>query len=367
MAGHGRFRRRSWRGEGTLTVNGSTTTKYHPWSAQECTDIVGEPDLPHPLDIFRDEFTKVGLINTTDPSSFAQMVNYPFDNQGIFGGHSTNPAVPNDTATITEVMAKTNPSRPDVSIPQLIGEMKDIPSMLHAKGRKTIEGLPRSSSVEFNFGWQPLIDDLLKMANFTAQVDLRLDELTRLHSNNGLSRNRTVFRTTTLSQEAPTAFQTAWGHSVGGFVAYRNDTRKWGSVNWITPVPFNGTRGQLASKARLLVHGWDASPAAIASTLWELLPWSWFIDYFANIGDYLNANRNGAGAVASMGCVMHHRRTVATQVLTSVSSNCVASAGVHVLDQKSRVLVASGITATMPFLSARQLVTLSSLAQSLKG
>jgi len=367
MTGYGRFRRKVWRGLGYLTVNGGTSTQYHPWSAQDCTDIVGEPDLPHPLDIFHDEYQQVGVINTKNPHDFAVMVNYPFDNQGFYGGHSVDPSVPNDTATITDVMAKTNPSRPEVSLPQFIAELRDIPAMLHLKGKKTIEGLPRSSAIEYNFGWSPLIQDLLKMADFTGQVDRRLQELEGLHSNNGLSRSRTVFRETVLSREPNTAFQTAWSHSVGGFVTYRNDTRKWGSVNWIPTVPFKGTRGELQSLARLMVHGWDASPGALASTLWELIPWSWFSDYFFNVGDYLAANRNGVGAVAQMACVMHHKRTVATQVLTSVSNNCIATAGTHVIDQKSRVLATAGITATMPFLSIGQLVTMSSLASSLKG
>jgi hypothetical protein len=321
--------------------------------------------MPHPLDIFHDMYTQVGVINTTDPSSFAKMVNYPFDNQGFYGGHSVAPTVPNDTATITEVLAKTNPSRPEVSIPQLLGELRDIPSMLRAKGRAHGSGSSSSSAVGFNFGWAPFIQDLLKMANFTAQVDARLQELRGLHSNNGLSRSRTVFRQTVLSREPNTAFQTAWSHSVGGFVTYRNDTRKWGSVNWIPEVPFKGTDGELASLARRIVHGWELTPAGALSTIWELLPWSWFIDYFFNVGDFLDANRNGVGAVAQMACVMHHRRTVATQVLTSVSANCKATAGTHVIDQKSRVLATAGITATMPLLSAGQLVTLSSLAQSL--
>lgn len=366
MAGHGRFRRQVFRsGPGSLTVNGGTVSVDHPWSARECTDIVGEPDLPHPLEIFRDEYTRVGTITTVDPSAFAQLKDYPFENQGIFPGHNIDPLLPSDTAVITETMAKTNPSRPEVSIPQFIAELRDIPGMLHLKGRKTIEGIPRSSAIEYNFGWSPLIQDLLKMADFTSHVDKRLKELKGLHSNKGLSRGFTSFSTTVKNREPDTTFNSAWSHGLGGHIAYEGTVKKWGSVHWIPEVPFEGTDGDLARQARLLVHGWDISPGAIASTLWELIPWSWFADYFGNVGDYLASQRNGANAIASMGCVMEHHRTVATQVLYPHAPHFVATAGSHLLDQKYRVLVTAGLSATVPFLSIGQLVTMSSLAQSL--
>jgi hypothetical protein len=30
-----------------------------------------------------------------------------------------------------------------------------------------------------------------------------------------------------------------------------------------------------------------------AASLWEALPWSWLVDYFINVGDYLDASRGG--------------------------------------------------------------------------
>jgi hypothetical protein len=354
-------------------------------SASDCTDIVGDPDFPHPLDIFHDVYDQVGVINTTDPSTFAQLKNYPFENQAFYGGHNVDPVVPNDTETITKTMARTNPSRPEVSVPQFLAELRDIPGMLHIKGRKTIEGLPGSSAIEQNFGWNPLIDDLKKMANFTAHVANRRAELYNLHSSKGLSRGLTVFSETVKNSEPPTTFNSAWGHPVGGYVTYTGFTRKWGSVHWIPSLPEQrGAFGALPENenikltfeqkarlesftqdARFLVHGWDLSGAAIASTIWELIPWSWLSDYFFNVGDYLAANRNGANVIAEMACVMHHHRTVAQQVVTSSFPWFSTTAGKHRIDQKVRRLATAGITAVVPFLSIGQLVTMSSLAQSL--
>jgi hypothetical protein len=372
-------------GPGYLSVNGGTVEVPHPWSASECTDIIKDFGGVHPLEIFHDVWDQVGTITTTDPSTFAQLKNYPFENQAIFPGHNIDPVVPSDTEVITKTMARTNPSRPEVSIPQFLAELRDIPAMLHLKGRKTIDGLPGSSAVEQNFGWNPLIDDLKKMSAFTAHVANRRAELYNLHASKGLSRGMTAFSETVKNNEPPTTFNSAWGHPVGGFVSYTGFVKKWGSVHWIPSLPSQrGAFGALPENenikltveqtsrlnsytqdARFLVHGWDSSAAAIASTLWELIPWSWLADYFFNVGDYLAANRNGANAVAELGCVMTHHRTVAQQVVTSSWPWFTTVAGRHRIDQKYRVLATAGITATVPFISIGQLVTMSSLAQSL--
>jgi hypothetical protein len=195
----------------------------------------------------------------------------------------------------------------------------------------------------------------------------------------------TVFSETVKNSEPPTTFNSAWGHPVGGYVTYTGFTRKWGSVHWIPSLPEQrGAFGALPENenikltfeqkarlesftqdARFLVHGWDLSGAAIASTIWELIPWSWLSDYFFNVGDYLAANRNGANVIAEMACVMHHHRTVAQQVVTSSFPWFSTTAGKHRIDQKVRRLATAGITAVVPFLSIGQLVTMSSLAQSL--
>lgn len=337
------------------------------------------------MDIYREVYEPAGSITTIDSSKPYQLKNYPFENQAFWPFHNIDPVVPNDTATITETMAKTNPSRPEVSLPQFIAELRDIPGMLHIKGRKTIEGLPGSSAIAQNFGWNPLIDDLKKMGQFAAHVANRRAELYNLHSSKGLSRGMTVFSTTVKNNEPPATFNSAWDHPVTGFVSYTGSVKKWGSVHWIPDRPeHRGSFSPLSEdenvkltasqtrelesygqQARLLVHGWDSSLAALASSAWEVLPWSWLADYFANIGDFLAANRNGANAIAQMACVMEHHKTVAQQNILWHPPWLRAVAGTRRLENKSRRLATAGVTISMPFLSIGQLVTMSSLAQSL--
>jgi hypothetical protein len=262
-------------------------------------------------------------------------------------------------------MARTNPSRPEVSIPQLLVELRDIPGMLHLKGVTHSQKKSSSSAAEYNFGWGALIQDLLKLADFTGQVDRRLAELEALHSKRGLRRRYTVFNET-YRGSSPTTFQSAYSVSIGGSVDWVTQWRRWGSVQWIPSVPFKGTQGDLKQLARQIVHGWDFSAQGMTASLWNLLPWSWFSDYFFNLGDYLDSQRNGVGAIAQIGCVMTYAGTHYSQRVTvSSPANVRASPGYYVYEQKLRALGTAGLSATVPFLSGGQLVTLSSIAQSL--
>lgn len=351
-------------GNGTFLGNLS-----YPSDQETCIDSILKSDGSiYPFSVERFQWVRVGTFTTVNypPYKSYAFVNAPFTNQGVTYSHRVIPSFPSATAAITDVQAATNPSRPEVSIPTALGELRDLPSMLQKRGVDHRQGRSSSSAAEYNFGWGPLLDDARKLFDFTGQVDRRLKELEALHES-GLRRKRTTFNLSYAGQTASTAFQTAYSHSVGGYVKWVQQSKQWGSVSWIPEVPFTGTNGELASLARHLIHGWDRSSGAIASTIWNLLPWSWAADYFFNLGDYLDSQRNGAGAIAQLGCVMQHSRTVQTQVITSAATypgECIAKSGCFVYETKSRVLATAGLSTVVPFLSARQLVTLSSIASS---
>lgn len=353
-------------GTRTYWKGGPVTTVYHPQSVSTCIDIVGNYPNPNPLEITHRRWGKVGTF-TRPPQPWVvySFSNYPFDNQGINGVHPVSPSIPSVTATITETQARTNPSRPEVSVPGFLGELRDIPGMLHLKGNAHAKSRSSSSAVAYNFGWGALISDLLKLADFTEQVDKRLRELEALHSKRGLRRKWTPFDES-YAGSSSTAFQTAWSQYISGFTDYVHRTRRWGSVQWVPSVPFFGTNGDLAALARRTVHGWGIDGGTISATMWNLLPWSWFADYFFNLGDYLDSQRNSVGAIAQIGCVMTLRSTTWKQRIVSVSSPEISvTPGYFTFEQKFRVLASAGLSATVPFLSGGQLVTLASIAQSL--
>jgi hypothetical protein len=115
------------------------------------------------------------------------------------------------------------------------------------------------------------------------------------------------------------------------------------------------------------VHGWDSSGGGVSAALWEALPWSWFIDYFGNIGDYLNANKNAVGASATNACYMRQidKEWSYGPFDISYATGFTCKAGSYKETTKERFLGLATLTASMPMLSHKQLSTLSSIAFNL--
>jgi hypothetical protein len=101
------------------------------------------------------------------------------------------------------------------------------------------------------------------------------------------------------------------------------------------------------------------------STVWELIPWSWLIDWDTNVGTFLQASRNIIPAQLTTCVVMLHTRTEwSSPGLTGVSNNNrYKLQPIQIIREgKTRTSVSPSVTAQFPFLSGNQLGILASLA-----
>jgi hypothetical protein len=219
------------------------------------------------------------------------------DNHGV-NPTSLNPTLPSSDTDFSSYGASAwnryKPAKPSTGMLQFIIEAKDLPRLLKARldGIKTISDVYLAAT----YGWGPLLSDIKAMLHYVDKVNEAIDFFyrnagkvirrkgpvdhtivndvvqdlsgqatycgltTRLNGRLGYPANYSKCRTVTVR----TVERTVWFS--GGFVFW-----------------FNGkppSRTTLA--ARLL--GLQVTPALI----WEVLPWSWLIDWFYNIGDVLN-------------------------------------------------------------------------------
>jgi hypothetical protein len=250
-----------------------------------------------------------------------------------------------------------------VSVPNFLFELKDIPEMLYLKGVKLAQR--RGNSVaEQNFAWGALIDDLKKLTDFTGQVNNRVKELNALHSSRGLRRKRTVFDATAKATDENVYFH-SFEVVCRGRVEKHTSHKIWVSVRWEPDHVNIPSADELVSLARRVVHGWSVDSGTIGSVIWQATPWSWFSDYFFNMGDFLKASRNSVGAIPFC-CVMEQLETNHQQVIEFTSPGITGHPSKSSFVQKNRTLATAGLTATMPFLSAQQLTTLAGIAANLK-
>lgn len=257
-------------GHVTITFNGSNAgsqtilpSSVDPWVRDVCSDYLNEYDEENPLLISHYDKSGLGLINgsagTNGAGWYIKVVNtLPTFQRGLMS-HLDQTMI-SDGALATEVLARSNPSKPLVSLPNFIHELKDLPGMIRDIGRIKIQlanlkngkAGPNASArntanhyLAAQMGWVPLISDLRKMMRFQASVDKKINELDRLfNKNEGLHRTvgranpakgrKAQWRYVTELQDS-VILESSWNGPVGLITARRHKitiSEKWGSVRW---------------------------------------------------------------------------------------------------------------------------------------
>lgn len=210
---------------------------------------------------------------------------------------------------------KFRPGNPFGTLGLLIGELHQIPripilALKHRSARFRDIG---SEYLNIEFGWKPFLKDLV---NLYESQRVMSSALRKLVINNGISIKRRSKRDEdTISSDwengyIPYPFTWMGDGSSGGSSTLEEfyslgpfnagaDSDMTGFVSWktrtqtITESWFVGTfkyyvpdigSDRWTEKAKSALFGVNATP----SLIYELMPWSWLIDWFANVGDIMS-------------------------------------------------------------------------------
>lgn len=223
---------------------------------------------------------------------------------------------PDFSAEIPNWIALMNPSVPAMLLPAFLGEFRDFPSMLtqipnliRAWGRRLLSGNPAtraaagaalrsafkdagSAHLGVEFGWSPFLRDLANLLGFQKALQQRLLWLLQLFQGQSIKRRlqlptqRIILDPGIITTQSADALVRQ--NQVQVFLA-----RSWVTTRW---VPLFGAMYRAMSfdeiylRAHALTLGFSAW--GLLLSWWELLPWSWFIDWFANVGRKLNIVAN---------------------------------------------------------------------------
>lgn len=136
------------------------------------------------------------------------------------------------------------------------------------------------SWLEFSFGWSPLVGDLEAASGLLANLALRANDNFVRVEGFGIQEDHTMVTDTLIDATIP--LQTgARPFAVRQQTRTDRETmvRYYGMIKLDLPDPSNS---RLLTGLGLTLN--DAAP-----TVWELIPWSFFVDYFSNIGDIIEA------------------------------------------------------------------------------
>lgn len=338
---------------------GITNSRSFDLGSQVSGDVVGNFTGDNPLHI---ETTRrwPSLVNgKVSVWPVYEYFGYPTDGQ-LTTRHYNLETAPSDTIAATTALSRTNPGRPDVSLPVFVAELREIPKALYDAGLGLNRTYVRNNSASGQFAWVPLYSDFFKLLRLVQYVEKRRKELQDLYDGGG---SRTGLTTWANDQEHLLSDQ--WVHTLEGIIVadyrYHTHSKQWANCRWKPTTPGLRSGQDLVSQAYKSVLGWRISPADV----WELLPWSWFIDYFTNVGDYLQGTDNSVAWVDGPVCVMTHTRTTGEMVTKSVPPGLSHVPGKLLYDIKTRVVVVPSFTVTAPLLTARQLTNLVGIAANL--
>lgn len=276
-------------------------------------------------------------------------------------GYLPNPESTNWAYWETKALAGLNPSKPVVSVPLFLFEFKDFPDMLRSAGRTLmgkagLKGVPEGY-LNAHFGWAPFASDAMALFNIAKSISDRARYLRKLEDGGH-------FRRTLFSGMVSTTYDDyGYGFTFDGWAylstrqTIRND-KVWFTANAkaVSPLPRDTDVQSLSARQ---VLGLTLNPASV----WDFLPWTWLIDYFGNIGDFMQANVGLTQIAVTRMNIMHLQdyRVTGIRDRSELGLNVVPFTGFTTC--KRRQVYANPIPwlASRPFLGPNQKLALGSL------
>lgn len=230
---------------------------------------------------------------------------------------------------------KTRPGNSVANVGQFLVELRDLPtvpglgnvtrklrvplSQVPSVLRGQLRGFQNLGSEYLNvvFGWKPFVSDVRKMYNLWHKIDREMAKIIR-ENGKGIHRKATVSREKTSTQPPGTSYNLAYVSCHGAppnmfgvtgstvvKVTSTFEEHVWFSARYRYYIP-NVSSSQWNRRARLALFGGLPTP----EVLWEVLPWSWLVDWFSNVGDVVsNASPNAVDNLTmSHSYIMRHVR-----------------------------------------------------------
>lgn len=313
-------------------------------SDETCADVIGNPNGMNPLTITKFENFPI-VLNGGSGIGIGKVkcVEYPLFWFNSRHGHLTLPSF----RDATQAIASTHPGKPAVSILNFLYELKDVPDMLrHAADRAhrlhnkmskhhlhiTQRKMPKllakygvgEDFLNYYFGWLPFFSDLgsiLELSEFTEQQKA----LQRKIKNRTLKTYGSLGIRESSTTQSGVVLQSYW-KLINGTIRTETSGESWFTADWNVDLVRFGEA--LNGDTRIFLKNALGLDEPIPLILWEALPWSWFIDWFANVGSIIALKSNRRGIQFKRAVVMTKRDTNISVTLNTSVAPCSASSGI---------------------------------------
>jgi hypothetical protein len=246
-----------------------------------------------------------------------------------------------------------------VDIPKLLKNAGD----LFKSGRRGRLKLRDAANTHLSaqFGWIPLVEDVTNLLQVHKHILDRTAEIDRLFSSTGLKRRIRLGRWAFADASAPYV-ESYPILSAQILQSVKTTVERWGTVRWRPRGTFLGyhpSHADVLRTAAQIVSG-ITSQATFAGA-WDLLPWTFLIDWGTNVKDYVISNSNTIPADPSSVNVMTRTETTFQPRLLFITQSYTWEPGPYSVTSKERYVGAGAIDAHIPYLDMGRLSILSAL------
>lgn len=254
-------------------------------------------------------FRNPGIITTHDPDSVFQFRGY-----AMMAGHTPGtPLLPEwgsqgwieeNIRFTQDLLAQTNPFRPEYSVPVAIKEFVELASLFKLVGKSFIE-FGANAYLNYRFGWKAFVRDVTTLATMSVQIERRLKEFDSLGKKGDLRRRVKLHSNSANGGGKNWVMHSTYGAYVFADTIWTSKYDVWGSVRWRRTGAYRDYDFYIDKLDRVLDVLYDTGKMDF-QTAWELIPFSWLFDYFIDVSGYLTASLQSDVVEPYDICIMRH-------------------------------------------------------------
>jgi len=182
-----------------------------------------------------------------------------------------------------KALARSNPNVPIVDLAQFIIELRQYPRILRWRNEQYGEYVALNQiPIQAQFGWAPMFSDMIKLLNIQDMIKRRAGELEELRK--GPQKQKVMLENITRTERG--SKYGAGGQTVQ--VIRRSSAKAW-VVKYHQITVGKGNKPPTTDRTSAVRSALLGHPLYVA---WQVMPWSWLIDYFWSVSDFLAGGLN---------------------------------------------------------------------------